>query len=344
MGVYSDAEKICILEGYFKTGSCNEVRNILRLRFPNATPPVNSTIHRLVYKFRKTGSIVNISKPHKPSILTEELITVIQNEVMENPRISIRRLAQQVGVSYNIAYRTVRQHLQLVPYKISLVHQLLPADHAARLHFSNWLVNVMDNDETFLNKTFFSDEAWFHLSGYINSQNARYWSSQNPHLIHERPLQPQKIGVWVVMSSERIFVNFFHSTVTSEVYCRMIDAFIETLTEEEVFGAWFQQDNAPAHTSKKALKHLEMYFGYRVISQGLWPARSPDLTPPDFFLWGYLKDRVFENKPLTLMHLRENIVHELSKISPQVLKHVFSSVLDRANLCISANGMHFQHL
>jgi hypothetical protein len=32
------------------------------------------------------------------------------------------------------------------------------------------------------------DEAWFHLSGYINSQNSRIWSAENPHALHENPL------------------------------------------------------------------------------------------------------------------------------------------------------------
>jgi hypothetical protein len=40
--------------------------------------------------------------------------------------------------------------------------------------------------------TFFSDEARFHLQGYINMQNNRYWSSQNPHLTHEVLLHPVK--------------------------------------------------------------------------------------------------------------------------------------------------------
>ena len=33
---------------------------------------------------------------------------------------------------------------------------------------------------------FMSDEAWFRLSGHVNSQNTRCWSSENPHVIHER--------------------------------------------------------------------------------------------------------------------------------------------------------------
>ena len=31
-----------------------------------------------------------------------------------------------------------------------------------------------------------------------------------------------------------------------------------------------------------------------------WPARSPDLTVPDFFLWEFLKDRVFRRRIMTI--------------------------------------------
>jgi hypothetical protein len=44
--------------------------------------------------------------------------------------------------------------------------------------------------------TFFIDEAWFHLSGYISAQNNRYWSRINPRQTFELPLHDQKIGVW----------------------------------------------------------------------------------------------------------------------------------------------------
>jgi hypothetical protein len=50
----------------------------------------------------------------------------------------------------------------------------------------------------------FSDEAWFHLQGYINTQNDHYWSTQNPHITHEVPLDPVKVGVWCAASARRI--------------------------------------------------------------------------------------------------------------------------------------------
>ncbi|KAJ4434068.1 hypothetical protein ANN_16387 [Periplaneta americana] len=49
----------------------------------------------------------------------------------------------------------------------------------------------------------------------------------------------------------------------------------------------------------------------RIISRNLWPPRSPDLTTPDFFLWGYLKDRVYATRPQTLDDLKHNITQEI---------------------------------
>jgi hypothetical protein len=64
--------------------------------------------------------------------------------------------------------------------------------------------NTPENDERALSKTVFTDEAYFHLSGYMNSENIRMWSAENPHYYVEQPLHPQKIGVWAAISQRRI--------------------------------------------------------------------------------------------------------------------------------------------
>jgi hypothetical protein len=43
--------------------------------------------------------------------------------------------------------------------------------------------------------TFFTDEANFNLSGYVNSQSNRYRSSENPHAPIQLPLYDQQVGV-----------------------------------------------------------------------------------------------------------------------------------------------------
>ena len=58
-------------------------------------------------------------------------------------------------------------------------------------------------------------------------------------------------------------------------------------------GLWWAQDGAPAHRLIEVRDRLNKVFGEnRVIAlqhNVEWPPRSPDLTPCDFLLWGYLK-------------------------------------------------------
>jgi len=90
---------------------------------------------------------------------------------------------------------------------------------------------------------------------------------------------------------------------------------------------------------------LRQIFGERLISRNSgfnWPARSPDLTALDYFLWGYLKDRVYVNKPKTLQQLKENIRAEIRALGPDILTRVMENVLERAKLCEAENGGHLR--
>jgi hypothetical protein len=62
-------------------------------------------------------------------------------------------------------------------------------------------------------------------------------------------------------------------------------------------------------------------FSARVISRR-GPARSPDLNACNFFLWGYLKSKVYEKKPRTTDDLKQNIREEVAAISSTMLQQV----------------------
>jgi hypothetical protein len=99
--------------------------------------------------------------------------------------------------------------------------------------------------------TFFSGEVWFHLQGYINTQNNHYRNSQNPHRNHEALLHPVKVGVWCAVSARRIVGPvFFNETINCERYVQVILwQFIPELTVEEKLYGWFQQGSTTAHTA-----------------------------------------------------------------------------------------------
>jgi hypothetical protein len=92
------------------------------------------------------------------------------------------------------------------------------------------------------------------------------------------------------------------------------------------------------------MEMLKQFFDNRVTSKNLWPPRSPDLTPPDYFLWGYLKQVVYSNRPQTIKDLKQNTEVVISNISQETLKKVVRNVVTRVNTCYAENGGHFQHL
>jgi hypothetical protein len=74
---------------------------------------------------------------------------------------------------------------------------------------------------------------------------------------------------------------FFDETINAERYQNLLTQFIGLLEENER-DCWLQQDGATPHTANTTT-FLQEFFGERIIEGGLWPPRSPDLTPPDFF-------------------------------------------------------------
>jgi len=105
---------------------------------------------------------------------------------------------------------------------------------------------------------------------------------------------------------------------------------------------YFQQDGAPAHTSNIVQEWLASKFGQKFIAKGKRPARSPGLNPCDYFLWGYLKDRVYKPLPKTLDDLKVNIEREIRNINQDVLKLTFLNFRKRLNLIIEAKGGHIE--
>ena len=112
---------------------------------------------------------------------------------------------------------------------------------------------------------------------------------------------------------------------------------------------YFMQDGAPPHYSLQVRAFLDATFPRRWIGRRgsiEWSPRSPDLTPMDFFLWGVVKQKVYEKKPENVVQMREFIIEAFEEIRANVeLCHkVCNSVHDRLQECINADGGLFEHL
>jgi hypothetical protein len=95
---------------------------------------------------------------------------------------------------------------------------------------------------------------------------------------------------------------------------------LKEMEEMDVADAWFQQDGATAHTPRRSMQVLREIFPGKLISlcgDVAWPAHSSDLAPCDFFLWGYLKSKVYTHRPENLQALKDAIRREIAAIPLQ---------------------------
>ena len=70
---------------------------------------------------------------------------------------------------------------------------------------------------------------------------------------------------------------------------------------------WFQQDGATPYTSKESLPWLNQRFSDQLISRKCdlqWSPYSPDLNPPDFYLFN---DRIYVHNPQNIPDLKREI-------------------------------------
>ncbi|KAG8297997.1 hypothetical protein J6590_108292 [Homalodisca vitripennis] len=198
--------------------------------------------------------------------------------------------------------RILHKDLNLHAYKVQLTQDLKPNDHFKRRQYAEWLVEQTEVNGDFSKKIIFSDEAHFHLSGFVNKQNCRIWANENPRVIVEKPMYPERVTVWCgLWAGGVIWPYFFENEVSQAVtvngvrYREMITDYLwPEIEDRDLDNMWFQEDGATCHTSNETMALLCEKFNGRVISRRSdvnWPPRSCDLTSLDFFLLGYLKKK-----------------------------------------------------
>ena len=143
--------------------------------------PVKSAIANMIKRFCKTGSLLDKNSDRQKSALTPGILQDIQTAITRSHHKSLRKLSAQTGISLGSAHPAVRKMLKFYPYRMQDFHELIPGDNANKINYGRWFKNIIHGNTGVLDQVFFTDKAWFHRSGYVNSQNYRTWRTENPH-------------------------------------------------------------------------------------------------------------------------------------------------------------------
>jgi hypothetical protein len=107
----------------------------------------------------------------------------------------------------------------------------------------------------------------------------------------------------------------------------------------------YQEDGAPPHWAIIVREKLNHIFNGRWCGRDgpiPCPSNSPDLSPPDFFVWGYVKSTVYAKRPQNLADLRREIAAAFQQITPEMLRATWRNMDSRFDLCRVRNGGHVE--
>ncbi|GBL89022.1 hypothetical protein AVEN_255173-1 [Araneus ventricosus] len=180
-------------------------------------------------------------------------------------------------------------------------------------------------------------------------RDARGQSACNSAAKHQ---ERWSLNVWAGILGDRLLGPYLlPERLSGQSYLvflnEVLTEFLDDIPLAAIQGLWFQHDGAPTHFCAPVRGWLDMQYPGRWIERGglvLWPPRSPDLAPLDFFLWGHLKELVYRDVVTTQMDLVARLHAACTSVDPSMLQRVMTAIPRRAQACLDMYGRHFEHL
>ncbi|KAJ4431746.1 hypothetical protein ANN_20350 [Periplaneta americana] len=319
-GRYSFREQADIIFMYGRAnGNGREAVRLYQMAFPDQRQPNHQTFVALYHRVAETGTVApQTGDRGRPRVVrTPNLEEDILHCVEDDPGISTRQLAVATGTSHSTAWRVLHEQL-LYPYHMQ-------------------------------------HEATFGRDGITNFHNEHVWADRNPRAVFQARHQQQfRINVWAGIVGDCLVGPYvLPARLTGAIYRDFIQNTLPKLLHEDVplnirQNMWFMHDGAPAHFSRLVRDTLTGVYHDRWIGRGgpvQWPARSPDLNPLDFYLWGHLKQLVYgaDIPDQETLHRRVMEACETIRHHPGVFERVRQSIIRRVHACLEARGGHFEH-
>ncbi|XP_023288010.1 histone-lysine N-methyltransferase SETMAR-like [Orussus abietinus] len=258
----------------------------------------------------------------------DQVIAKLNAVVMRGRRVTIREIAQEVGISTFSAHSIVTEDLAIKRVAAKFVPKLLTAEQKQlRVEISQDMLDSANSDSDFMNTIITGDKSWVYRYDPETKSQSSWWkhsSSPRPKKAHQ-----VRINVKVMLTAffdSRGVVHHEYGpqgqTITKE-YSRYVLRCLRDVVRRKrpvlwSTGTWrLHHDNAPAHSS-----HLIQTFLAKNQTPVLQRAPySPDMVPCDFWLFPKLK------RPLkgTRFQTREDIMAATTAELKSIPKEAFSA-------------------
>jgi len=303
-------------------------------------------------KLHKTGALPSsyISSEHANEQNVDEVKSILQS-VECSLTASTRRISTCMGVPHTRVWQTLHHH-GLYPFHLQMVQRLEEGDGTRQLDLCQWIIA----NRRLIPFILFTNEARFTCDIINNIHNSHRWSDKNPHATVERnSLHCFFVNVWcIVIDNQLIGPSVLPNCLTGRACVDFLQNEFPLILEEvplaERMRMVCQHDGAPAYYSHLVTHHPNLTFPEQWIGHDghvQWPPRSPNLTPLDFCLWGWMKSEVCKEKVNTKYEFVARIMNSAALMKQERqddLRRATRTIAKRVEKCIEVDGGTFEHL
>ena len=257
--------------------------------------------------------------------------------------------ARDISESSKIHYSTVCFKLnkvmgfKLVSFRY-VPHELTAEQKLNRVKMAKDILKTLELGPIIWNRLITGDESWI----YWNNSHTKQWI----HCGEPRPTTPNhliadKKSMLTVFFSTRGFllINLMPQgqKFNSKYMCNTILSNLKTNYEvvrknAKSKGTYLHMDNAKPHNSQMTKAFIQNLGMNRLPH----PAYSPDISPSDFWLFGYLKEKLEGTSHTNENELKQTIVSILQKIPKSDIIKVYENWIERLHAVINSNGEYLQ--
>ena len=130
-------------------------------------------------------------------------------------QVSARSVVRTLSHPGQLCIKVLSHILRRYPYKIKMLQKLNPQNDTQRTDFANFILSKISEDDTWIQRIFWTDQAHFTVSDNVNAHNCRVWGTNNQCAKCENSLQSDYVTVWCGITCDILVGPYFFETPTS---------------------------------------------------------------------------------------------------------------------------------
>lgn len=278
---------------------------------------------------------------------TDDNVLKIKQLLNSDRRLGIKLISDEMNLSYGTVQRIITEDLSMRKVCAKMVPKVLSDEQKElRVEISQEILDCLEEDEHFLDNVITGDETWvFQYDPETKRQSEEWHTAQSPRQKKARMSKSKVKSMLIAFFDRRGIVHKEFvppgQIVNARFYVEVLTRLRNRITRvrPDLVGKWkLHHDNAPCHGAW-IVRDLLAKFGVSTLSH---PPYSPDVAPPDFFLFPRIKRQLKGHRFDSVEAVQAATTRALYSIPEDDFQEAFVTWKARYQKCVDAQGTYFE--